>query len=249
MIGRWHSAFVVSSLLAACSGDGEPPRETNIGIITATRQEDVWYGFAGYWEPVKTSCDAERVGGCLLQRPCQTQRPIEQRTFDAGTVAIQGSVLPFEGDYYSGPLTDRFGAGAMVEMSATGSGDVPAHRGSVVVPEAVVPEDPSFDAPVAIERSRDFPVSWTPVPVGSVSVTIAVLTEPSPHSLICQGSAADGRLSVPSEALAGLPATSEAAPGSVTITQSHSLSLRPPGWEIYLSIPGLGTTSTSAEID
>jgi len=235
-------------LLAACGSTSEPEAKPNFGIISVGSDSATWWGFANYGEPGEALCKSERFGSCVVQRPCETEGPVQRRTFEAGTVTVQGTLLPFEVVSYSGPLPGTFTAGDAIDMAATGSADVPAHHGTVVIPESVVPREPSFTAAVSLDRASDFEVSWTPVSDGSVSVTVTVLTEPFAHSLNCFAPATDGRLSVPSEALQELPPTSDVAPGRVFISQGNTLALRPEGWEIYLSVPGVGGASTAAEI-
>ncbi len=242
-------------LLYACGGtsddDATEGPAPNSVIIHVALQDGTWYGFAQYSEPTSPACDYEVFGDCTVDRSCDVDPSwMPGRTFDAGTVTIQGTMLPLDpvGLYYNAALPAGFQEGDIVDMAATGSVDVPPHSGSVEIPEAITVLEPALDTIVTVERSQDLEVAWTPVAVGGISVNLTVLDGLLHTTVSCCAEASAGHFSVPSTAFQRLPPTSETITGSLGVGQGNSRLLRPQGWEIFLSVPGFGGDGADAEV-
>ena len=242
-------------LLCACGGASDDDRTEepapNSGIINVALQDGTWYGFAQYSEPTRPPCDNEVFGDCVVDASCDVDDGwMPGRTFDAGPITIQGTMLRLDpvGLYYNATLPAGFQVGDIVEMAATGSVDVPPHSGSVEIPAAITVLEPSFDAVVTVERSQDLEVVWTPVAEGGISVNLTVLDGLLHTTVSCYAEASAGRFSVPSAALRRLPPTSETITGSLSVGQGNSRLLRPQGWEIFLSVPGFGGAGADADV-
>jgi hypothetical protein len=243
-------AFTLVSMAAACGGTSEADPPRNIGVIGVHQVDGVSSGFASYSTPAKGwKCVPELIGDCEIARPCVEPRPFPSAEFfDAGTVTVQGTVLERTISYFSA-LPRPIVPGETVEMSASGSADVPAHHGEVLLPPLVTGFEPALDGSVRVDRTEDLRVAWTPEPHGSVSVGIVVSDAESGSgtAVRCSASASSGEILLPASMLRELPPTSSTAGGRIYVEQQNQLVLFRTGWSIYLDVLE-PTASTTAEI-
>lgn len=243
-----HSLFLHPALFAgslsllgmACGGSSEVRASRSRGAIGVI-MGDFAYGWAVYGEAEAPRCGLEELGACMAYEPCPLDEPVPvTSTADAGTVTVQGTPLMLDvlGQSYFGAVETATGPGDIIEMRASGSEEVPAHSGSVIVPELATLLQPLDDV-VRIDRSEDLLVSWTPVADGNFGVYVSVPVSPDASaSVSCSALASKGHLIVPARALARLPATDAAADrsGFISFWQENQTRLRPRGWEVSLLV-------------
>lgn len=235
-----------SSSSSSSSGWIDNPNQS--GGVTIFSEKGASGTYAGFYttpNAMKGDCTISIEGSCLV-RICTTPdvigtNPVPQ---SAGTITITGGKKPLTlipdamGNYSSTkdslPLWD---GGEMITVSGAGA-TVPAFTMTLTAPVAIDITEPlnqGGGTPMALDRSKDFVLTWTNGGPGSFYLTMydGMFNVTSKHMLACYFPSAPGTGTVPKAALQALPAY---AFGYMDFDVAGDQVVLSGGWEIGVSL-------------
>ncbi|HTL35584.1 MAG TPA: hypothetical protein VL326_20790 [Kofleriaceae bacterium] len=226
-------------VLAACGDDGgsvagpDAPGPPNTGAVSLSSYKTMQttqvmgniVNASFLFRPAPATCTSQQIGPCILSQ-C-TVLPGQPMYVNAGTVTVTGlsqtlTLTPssITNMYQPDNSANAFVGGETVNITGMGA-TAPAFTLSLTAPSLAsitVPAKPSGTNPLAIDRSHDLAVAWTGG--GASDIDFVFGSTSGGPSLNCAFAATAGSGTIPTAALAMLPAGSGSFSASTEVFKS-----------------------------